>query len=77
MQAGLIVAYASTGRTASLVAKYRPSMPVLALVVPAAAGAPPAAARDARTLARQCLIVRGAGARLGCIALRLGLPRKK
>ena len=58
-QAGLIVAYASSGRTASLVAKYRPTMPILTLVVPAAAAGGAAAARDACTLARQCLIVRG------------------
>ena len=33
-QAGLIVCYSGTGRTASLIAKYRPTMPIMALVVP-------------------------------------------
>ena len=75
MQAGLIVAYASTGRTASLVAKYRPSMPILALVVPVAASGGAAAARDARTLARQCLVVRGADAHLHRVVSRLGCTR--
>lgn len=70
------MAYASTGRTASLVAKYRPSMPVLALVVPTAAAGGAAAARDALTLARQCLIVRGAVTYRSDAALRLDLPGK-
>ena len=54
------MAYASSGRTASLVAKYRPASPVLTLVVPATAAAGAAGLRDALTLARQCLLVRGA-----------------
>ena len=33
LQAGLIICYAGTGRTASLIAKYRPNVPVLTLVV--------------------------------------------
>jgi len=34
VQASLIVVYTNTGETAQLVAKYRPDMPILALVVP-------------------------------------------
>ena len=34
ISAGLIIVMAQTGRTVSLVAKYRPPMPVLAVVVP-------------------------------------------
>ncbi len=59
------MAYASSGRTASLVAKYRPASPILTLVVPAAAAAGAAGLRDALTLARQCLLVRGAYDALG------------
>jgi pyruvate kinase len=34
VQASLIVVYTHTGQTAELVAKYRPPMPILTLVVP-------------------------------------------
>ncbi len=34
MRASLIVVYTHTGQTAEMVAKYRPPMPILTLVVP-------------------------------------------
>ena len=59
MQAGLIIVYASSGRTASLVAKYRPKMPVLTLVVPHLKSSALKWELQGRSLARQCLIMRG------------------
>ena len=72
MQAGLIVCYAHTGRTASLVAKYRPTMPIMALVVPEVKAAMGRWDLRGRLLARQFLIVRGEAKRSG--AVPLGLP---
>ena len=59
MQAGLIIVYASSGRTASLVAKYRPKMPILTLVVPHLRSSALKWELQGRSLARQCLIMRG------------------
>lgn len=59
MQAGLIIVYASSGRTASLVAKYRPTMPILTLVVPHLKSSALKWELQGRSLARQCLIMRG------------------
>ncbi len=61
VQAGMIICYAGTGRTASLIAKYRPSMPILALVVPRLRSRRGLSWElEGRYLARQFLIVRGA-----------------
>ena len=69
--AALLIVFAYTGRTTSLVAKYRPAVPVLTVVVPhtrpgdeavrarAAAGAPRDAEAAAAQLARQFLVMRG------------------
>ena len=54
--------YASSGNTARLVAKYRPPMPVVALVVPHLLQRANKWHLQGRTAARQSLIVRGAGA---------------
>ena len=59
-QAGLIICYAGTGRTASLVAKYRPNVPILTLVVPQLKSKGLAWELQGRSLARQFLIMRGA-----------------
>ena len=59
MQAGLIIVYANSGRTASLVAKYRPKMPILTLVVPHLKSSALKWELQGRSLARQCLIMRG------------------
>ncbi len=60
VQAGLIICYAGTGRTASLVAKYRPNVPILTLVVPQLKSKGLAWELEGRSLARQFLIMRGA-----------------
>ena len=59
MQAGLIIVYASSGRTASLIAKYRPATPILTLVVPQLTSNTLTWSMKGRSLARQCLIIRG------------------
>ena len=59
MQAGLIICYAGTGRTASLVAKYRPNVPILTLVVPQLKSKGLVWELEGRSLARQFLIMRG------------------
>ena len=59
LQAGLIICYAGTGRTASLVAKYRPNVPILTLVVPQLKSKGLAWELEGRSLARQFLIMRG------------------
>ena len=58
-QAGLIVVYANRGNTARLVAKYRPPMPVIALVVPALQQRHHKWTLRGLCGARQALIVRG------------------
>ncbi|KAL3159599.1 hypothetical protein ABBQ38_010011 [Trebouxia sp. C0009 RCD-2024] len=59
IKAGLIIVYASSGRTASLMAKYRPTMPILTLVVPHLKSSALKWELQGRSLARQCLIMRG------------------
>lgn len=59
LQAKLIVVYASSGRTANLVAKYRPPMPILTLVVPRLQSNSLSWNMQGRSLARQLLCVRG------------------
>lgn len=59
VQAKLIIVYASTGRTASLVAKYRPPMPILTLVVPNLKSTALSWQMQGRSLARQLLCMRG------------------
>lgn len=59
INAGLIIVYANSGRTASLVAKYRPKMPILTLVVPHLKSSALKWELQGRSLARQCLIMRG------------------
>ncbi len=60
MQASLIIVYSSTGRTARLVAKYRPSMPILTLVIPHLTATNSLKWQlSGRSLARQTLIIRG------------------
>ena len=59
LQAGLIIVYANSGRTASLIAKYRPTMPIVTLVVPTLKSNSLSWDLSGRSLARQCLIMRG------------------
>lgn len=58
-QAGLIICYAGTGRTASLIAKYRPTVPILALVVPHLKSKGLSWELEGRFLARQFQVMRG------------------
>lgn len=58
-QAGLIICYAGTGRTASLIAKYRPTVPILALVVPNLKSKGLSWELEGRFLARQFQVMRG------------------
>lgn len=57
--ASLIVVYTHTGRTAQLVAKYRPPMPILTLVVPRLVSDTLKWKLEGRHNARQCLLTRG------------------
>lgn len=57
--ASLIVVYTHTGRTAQLLAKYRPPMPILTLVVPNLLSDNIHWRLDGRANARQCLLSRG------------------
>ncbi|KAK9840140.1 hypothetical protein WJX74_004030 [Apatococcus lobatus] len=60
IKASLIIVYSSTGRTARLVAKYRPSMPILTLVIPHLTATNSLKWQlGGRSLARQTLIIRG------------------
>ncbi|BDA44759.1 probable pyruvate kinase 2, cytosolic [Coccomyxa sp. Obi] len=59
MDAGLIICYAGTGRTASLIAKYRPTVPILALVVPHLKSKGLSWELEGRFLARQFQVMRG------------------
>ncbi|KDD75873.1 hypothetical protein H632_c460p0, partial [Helicosporidium sp. ATCC 50920] len=57
--AGLIVVMSQTGRTVSLVSKFRPPMPILAVVVPTLRSNGLSWKLEGRNLARQCLVMRG------------------
>ncbi|MEW5314600.1 MAG: hypothetical protein WDW38_006083 [Sanguina aurantia] len=57
--ASLIVVYTHTGKTAQLVAKYRPPMPILTLVVPQLVSDSLHWKLLGRSNARQCLLTRG------------------
>ncbi|KXZ56864.1 hypothetical protein GPECTOR_1g78 [Gonium pectorale] len=59
VKASLIVVYTHTSRVASLVAKYRPPMPILTLVVPRLTSDGLKWTLQGRGHARQCLIMRG------------------
>ncbi|GLC77052.1 hypothetical protein PLESTF_001878200 [Pleodorina starrii] len=56
--ASLIVVYTHTGKTAQLVAKYRPPMPILTLVVPHLVSDQLKWKLEGRSSARQCLVSR-------------------
>jgi len=60
INAGLIIVLAQSGRTASLVAKYRPPMPILVVCVPTLRSNKGLGWQlDGKYLVRQCLILRG------------------
>ena len=59
INAGLLVVLAQTGRTVSLVAKYRPPMPVMAVIVPSLKSTNLGWQLEGKFLARQCLMLRG------------------
>jgi len=59
VRASLIVVYTHTGQTAELVAKYRPPVPILTLVVPHLVADGLKWRLEGRSIARQCLITRG------------------
>ena len=57
--ARLLVVFTHSGNTALLVAKYRPNMPILTLVVPKISSDALSWKLEGREVARQCLLVRG------------------
>lgn len=59
INASLLVIYTHSGQTAHLVAKYRPKMPILTLVVPQLVSDSLSWRLEGRGTARQCLITRG------------------
>ncbi|KIY95248.1 hypothetical protein MNEG_12714 [Monoraphidium neglectum] len=59
VKASLIVVYTHTGKTAQLVAKYRPPMPILTLVVPRLVSDSLKWRLEGKHNARQCLLTRG------------------
>ncbi|KAL4446774.1 hypothetical protein ABPG77_008018 [Micractinium sp. CCAP 211/92] len=59
INAGLIMVLVQTGRTVSLVAKYRPPMPILAVVVPQLKATQLGWRLEGKYLARQALALRG------------------
>lgn len=59
ISAGLIVVMSASGRTTSLVSKFRPPMPILAVVVPTLKSNSLSWRLEGKYLARQCLIMRG------------------
>ncbi|GMH36554.1 hypothetical protein BSKO_04422 [Bryopsis sp. KO-2023] len=59
INASLLVVYTHSGQTAHLVAKYRPKMPILTLVVPKLVTDSLSWRLEGRGTARQCLITRG------------------
>lgn len=59
VRASLIIVYTASGHTASLVAKYRPPMPILTLVIPQLKSNGLSWSLTGRSTARQCLVERG------------------
>jgi len=59
VNASLIVVYTHTGQTAELVAKYRPPMPILTLVVPHLTSNKLKWKLEGRSYTRQCMVNRG------------------
>ncbi|CAD7699862.1 unnamed protein product [Ostreobium quekettii] len=59
INASLLVVYTHSGQTAQLVAKYRPSMPIMTLVVPSLKTDKLGWKLEGRGIARQCMISRG------------------
>lgn len=59
VQADMIVVYTNTGKTAQLVAKYRPPMPIVTLVVPRLVSNGLSWTLEGRATARQCQLTRG------------------
>ncbi|WIA20834.1 hypothetical protein OEZ85_005187 [Tetradesmus obliquus] len=59
VQADLIIVYTATGRTAQLVAKYRPPMPILTLVVPRLVNDGIRWRLEGKATARTCQLTRG------------------
>ncbi|PSC73194.1 Pyruvate kinase [Micractinium conductrix] len=59
INAGLIIVTVQTGRTVSLVAKYRPSIPIMAVVVPRLKASELGWRLEGKYLARQTLAMRG------------------
>ena len=59
INAGVMIVFAQSGRTASLVSKYRPPMPVISVVVPTLQSSKLGWKLEGKYLARQCLIMRG------------------
>jgi len=57
--ARMLVVFTHSGNTAQLVAKYRPKMPILTLVVPKIRSNSLSWKLEGREVARQCLMVRG------------------
>lgn len=59
INAGLIIVMVQSGRTVSLVAKYRPPMPILAVVVPKLSSSDLGWQLEGKFLARQTCVLRG------------------
>eukprot|EP00210_Caulerpa_lentillifera_P002558 g2453.t1 len=59
INASLLVVYTHSGRTSQMVAKYRPNIPILTLLVPRIQTDTLSWKLEGRGVARQCLIVRG------------------
>ena len=74
VQSKLIVVFASSGKTASLVAKYRPPMPIMCLVVPRLKSRTLSWTMEGRSVARQLLLVRGGPEILALHESLLSLP---
>lgn len=59
IEASLIMVFTSSGKTAQLVAKYRPAIPILTLVIPQLVSDGMRWSLMGRSLARQCCLTRG------------------
>jgi pyruvate kinase len=59
INASLILVFTSSGKTAQLVAKYRPPMPIVTLVIPQLVSDGMRWSLMGRSLARQCCLTRG------------------